>query len=100
MEQHNDVKLINKPTVREPAMYTVFFMDDPETPMDFVVMLLEKHFNIDIGAAIDIMFQINDKGSSCVGAYSHDVAEMIHHKCFADITKHEYPLQIRTMPLT
>lgn len=99
MEQLNNTQLVPKIVIHEPPLYSVLFLDDPDTPMDFVVMLLEKHFSLDIGSAVDIMFQINDNGSSYVGAYTHDVAETILQKCWADISQSAHPLKIRTIPL-
>lgn len=99
MEQHNSTQLVVKNQLQEPPLYSVLFLDDPDTPMDFVVMLLEKHFMLQIGEAVDITFQINDNGSSYVGAYTKDVAETILQKCWADISQNAHPLKIRTIPL-
>lgn len=90
----------NKISIQEPPLYSVLFLNDEETPMDFVVMLLEKYFHLKMDEAVDIMFQIHDNGSSYVGAYSMDVAETIYHNCWAEISSSEYSLQIQTIALS
>ena len=99
-QQQNKTVTIHSIQNAEPPLYSVLFLNDAETPMDFVVMLLEKYFHLKIDEAVDIMFQVHDNGSSYVGAYPLDIAETLYHRCWSEISKSDYPLKIQTIPLS
>ena len=48
-DNQNDIQrgllLESKPKTKKPSMYNVLLMNDDYTPMEFVVMVLEKVFN-------------------------------------------------------
>ena len=61
--------------VKRPKIYNVFLLNDDFTPMEFVVDLLERHFNKDHAAATEIMLNVHKKGRGLCGRYPRDIAE-------------------------
>ena len=85
--------LESKPKTKKPAMYNVLLMNDDYTPMEFVVMVLEKVFNKKSEEATQIMLHVHKNGIGVCGTFTYEVAES---KCKAVIDlakKNEHPLQ-------
>ena len=85
--------LETKPKTKKPSMYNVLLMNDDYTPMEFVVMVLEKVFNKKSEEATQIMLHVHKKGIGVCGTFTYEVAES---KCKAvmDLAKkNEHPLQ-------
>jgi len=85
--------LDTKPKTKKPSMYNVLLMNDDYTPMEFVVMVLEKIFNKKQEEATQIMLHVHQKGIGICGTFTYEVAES---KCKAVIDlakKNEHPLQ-------
>lgn len=61
---------------RKPSLYKVLLLNDDYTPMDFVVLVLEKFFNKTPEEATDLMLHVHRKGMAVCGIYTHEVAEM------------------------
>ncbi len=78
---------------KKPSMYHVFLLNDDYTPMDFVVEVLKRFFNMNIEKATDIMLTIHYKGKALCGTYSAEVAETKAEQvsCFA--RENQHPLQ-------
>ena len=88
--------LDTKPKTKKPSMYNVLLMNDDYTPMEFVVMVLEKIFNKKQEEATQIMLHVHQKGIGICGTFTYEVAES---KCKAVIDlakKNEHPLQCTT----
>src|SRR3546814_11872357 len=64
-----------KPKAKKPAMYKVIMLNDDYTPMEFVVMVLERFFNKNHTEATQIMLTVHKKGVGICGVYSYEVAE-------------------------
>ena len=87
------VLLDTKPKTKKPSMYNVLLLNDDYTPMEFVVLLLEKIFNKNLEEATKIMLHVHRNGMGLCGTYTFEVAES---KCKAIIDfaeKNEHPLQ-------
>ena len=85
--------LDTKPKTKKPSMYNVLLMNDDYTPMEFVVMVLEKIFNKKQEEATQIMLHVHQKGIGICGTFTYEVAES---KCKAVIDlakKNEHPLR-------
>jgi ATP-dependent Clp protease adaptor protein ClpS len=61
--------------VARPDKYKVLLYNDDFTPMEFVVMILEKIFGKGPAAATQIMLQIHRSGLGVAGVYLLEVAE-------------------------
>jgi ATP-dependent Clp protease adaptor protein ClpS len=64
-----------RPKTRKPAMYKVLMLNDDYTPMEFVVLVLEKYFAKGRDEATRIMLHVHHKGVGVCGVYPYEVAE-------------------------
>ena len=72
---HGVVVERSKPKLKRPPMYKVLLNNDDYTPMEFVVLVLEKFFNKDRAAATRIMLAVHHEGYGVCGVFSRDVGE-------------------------
>ena len=57
-----------------PPFYTVLLLNDDFTPMDFVVLVLQKFFSMDRERAMQIMLKVHVEGRGVRGVYPRDIA--------------------------
>jgi ATP-dependent Clp protease adaptor protein ClpS len=81
-----------RPELREPRMYKVVLLNDDFTPMEFVVMLLEKLFGMDREKATRIMLHVHTQGKGVCGIYTHEIAETKVMQVNEYARRHEHPL--------
>ena len=62
-------------SIQEPNMYKVLLLNDDYTPMDFVVEVLRKFFDMDENRATQVMLHVHTRGKGLCGIFSHEVAE-------------------------
>ena len=77
---------------KPPPLYKVFLLNDDFTPMDFVVVVLEKFFAMDRATANRIMLKIHHEGRGLCGIYPIDIARSKVDKVTAYAKANEYPL--------
>ena len=65
----------SKPEVARPPLYQVLLLNDDYTPMDFVVMVLQQFFAMDIEKATQVMLHVHTRGRGVCGVYTREVAE-------------------------
>ncbi len=85
--------LDTKPKIKKPSMYNVIILNDDYTPMEFVVMVLEKVFNKKQEEATNIMLHVHKNGIGVCGTFTLEVAESKCKAVIAMAKKHEHPLQ-------
>jgi ATP-dependent Clp protease adaptor protein ClpS len=78
---------------KRPTLYKVLLLNDDYTPMEFVVLVLERFFNKGREEATRIMLHVHQNGVGMCGVYTYEVAEtkVTHVMDFA--RKHQHPLQ-------
>ncbi len=81
-----------KPEIKEPPLYKVVLINDDFTPMEFVVMLLEKLFAMDREKATRIMLHIHTQGKGVCGIYTHEIAETKVAQANEYAQRHQHPL--------
>jgi ATP-dependent Clp protease adaptor protein ClpS len=59
-----------------PKMYKVILLNDDFTPMDFVVLVLRRHFNKTEEQATEVMLDVHKKGAGVAGVFTLEMAEM------------------------
>ncbi len=64
-----------EPQLKQPPLYKVVLLNDDYTPMEFVVLILEKFFNLNRELAVNIMLNIHTKGKGVCGTYTREIAE-------------------------
>lgn len=60
--------------LQPPPLYKVLLLNDDFTPMDFVVIVLEKFFLMNREQATRIMLKVHMEGRGLCGVYPRDVA--------------------------
>ena len=88
-----NVKLAVKPKTKTPPLYRVLMMNDDYTPMEFVVMVLEKIFNKKQEEATQIMLHVHKNGIGVCGTFTYEVAESKCKSVMDMAKKNEHPLQ-------
>lgn len=82
-----------KDKIEKPPMYHVVLLNDDYTPMDFVVEVLNKFFNMDSEKATDIMLTIHYKGKARCGTYTAEVAETKVDQVVRFAFENQHPLK-------
>ena len=85
--------LDSKPKTKKPSMYNVLLLNDDYTPMEFVVMVLEKIFNKKQEEATQIMLHVHKNGIGVCGTFTYEVAESKCKSVMDMAKKNEHPLQ-------
>ncbi|WP_094752252.1 ATP-dependent Clp protease adapter ClpS [Psychromonas sp. CD1] len=83
MRDKNSVQVDNSPAVLDkvdtklvpPSMYNVLLHNDDYTPMDFVIDVLQRFFQLDAEKATQIMLNVHYKSVGICGTFSADIAE-------------------------
>lgn len=82
-----------RPKTKRPSLYKVLFLNDDYTPMEFVVYVLERFFNLDTVRAHEIMLTVHTKGVAVVGVYPFEVAETKVTQVMDCARSNQHPLQ-------
>ena len=72
---HGTVLAPGKPEIARPPQYQVLLLNDDYTPMDFVVLVLQQFFAMDIEKATQVMLHVHTRGRGACGVYTREVAE-------------------------
>lgn len=88
-----------EPALKDPKRYMVFLVNDDYTPMDFVVEVIKKFFNMSQEAATEVMFQVHYNGKGSCGIYTRDVAETKVSQVNNYARTNEHPLLCRMEPV-
>jgi ATP-dependent Clp protease adaptor protein ClpS len=78
---------------KPPALYQVVMLNDDYTPMEFVVMVLQRFFQRDADTATHIMLQIHHQGRGVCGIYPKDVAATKVELVITAARREGHPLQ-------
>jgi len=81
-----------KAKVKSPPMFKVLLLNDDYTPMDFVVMVLQKFFSLSREKATQIMLKVHRDGAGVCGVYARDVAATKVEQVTAYARQHQHPL--------
>ena len=79
--------------VKQPPMFKVVLLNDDYTPMDFVVIVLQKFFSMNRERATQVMLRVHREGMGVCGVYPKDVAATKVEQVIGYSRKHEHPLQ-------
>jgi ATP-dependent Clp protease adaptor protein ClpS len=87
-----------KPKLQRPRMYRVILLNDDFTPMEFVVLVLEKFFKKGREDAVRIMLHVHHKGMGVCGVYVREIAESKVRQVMDYAREHQHPLQCTMEP--
>ena len=64
-----------RPVTKKPSLYKVLLMNDDYTPMEFVVLVLQRFFRLNMEDATRVMLHVHQKGVGVCGIFTYEVAE-------------------------
>ena len=82
-----------RPKVKRPSLYRVLLLNDDYTPMEFVVLVLERFFNKGREDATRIMLHVHHHGVGECGIFTYEVAETKVTQVMDFARKNQHPLQ-------
>ncbi|MEE9387064.1 MAG: ATP-dependent Clp protease adapter ClpS [Paracoccaceae bacterium] len=91
----DDVGVVTKTRAKtkRPPLYKVLLLNDDFTPMEFVVLILERFFGLTSAQAYEIMLTVHEKGVALVAVLSHELAETKVTQVMDLARKNQHPLQ-------
>ena len=74
--KHQDSSLLEakRAQIKQPPLYKVLLLNDDFTPMDFVIVVLQRFFGMDREQATRIMLKVHLEGRGVCGVFARDVA--------------------------
>lgn len=88
-----DLAVATKTRTKRPPLYKVLLLNDDFTPMEFVVMVLERFFGMNHAQAFELMLTVHKKGVAVVGVFSYEIAETKVNQVMQLAREHQHPLQ-------
>ncbi|TFI57462.1 ATP-dependent Clp protease adapter ClpS [Sphingomonas parva] len=78
---------------KTPSPYKVLMLNDDYTPMEFVVLVLQRFFKMGIEDATRVMLQVHQRGVGVCGVFSYEVAETKVAQVIDYARQNQHPLQ-------
>ena len=94
MQQKDETLLEAKRSkLKPPPVFKVMLLNDDYTPMEFVVVVLQKFFGMTRERATQVMLKVHREGIGVCGVYPRDVAATKVQQVASYSRKHQHPLQ-------
>jgi ATP-dependent Clp protease adaptor protein ClpS len=87
-----------RPKLKKPSLYKVLLLNDDYTPMEFVVVVLERVFSKPREQAVRIMLHVHQKGVGVCGVFTHEIAETKVRQVMDFAQENQHPLQCTMEP--
>jgi ATP-dependent Clp protease adaptor protein ClpS len=87
-----------RPKLQKPPFYKVVLLNDDFTPMEFVVVILQRFFYKSREEATQIMLHVHQKGVGVCGLFTREVAETKVRQVLSFAQEHKHPLQCTMEP--
>jgi len=78
---------------KKPTPYRVLMLNDDYTPMEFVVLVLQRFFRMTMEEATQVMLHVHQKGVGVCGVFSYEVAETKVGQVMDFARENQHPLQ-------
>jgi ATP-dependent Clp protease adaptor protein ClpS len=78
---------------RPPPLFQVLLLNDDFTPMEFVVVVLQKFFLMDLERATQVMLKVHREGRGVCGVFTRDIAATKVELVSSFARMHQHPLQ-------
>jgi ATP-dependent Clp protease adaptor protein ClpS len=78
---------------KKPTPYRVLMLNDDYTPMEFVVLCLQRFFRMNMEEATRVMLHVHQKGVGVCGVFTYEVAETKVSQVMDFAREHQHPLQ-------
>ncbi len=82
-----------RPKTKKPSNYKVLMLNDDYTPMEFVVLILQRFFSMGIEDATRVMLQVHQQGVAVCGVFTYEVAETKVAQVTDFARENQHPLQ-------
>ena len=92
-EIERGVAVRTRPRTRKPSNYKVLMLNDDYTPMEFVVLVLQRYFSMSIDDATRVMLQVHQQGVAVCGVFTYEVAETKVSQVIDFARENQHPLQ-------
>ena len=94
-QKHDPTTVLDRETVKQkpPPMFQVVLLNDDYTPMEFVVIVLQKFFGKGREQATQIMLKVHRDGKGVCGVYPKDIATTKVEQVCSFARQHQHPLQ-------
>ncbi len=92
-QQEDSVIQAERTKTAPPPLYKVLLLNDDFTPMEFVIHVLERFFQMGREQATAVMLKVHNEGAGLAGIYPRDVAETKVHQVRDFARNHQHPLQ-------
>ena len=79
--------------LEKPKLYKVILHNDDFTTMEFVVFVVQEHFNKDRETATQIMLKVHREGRGVCGVYTRDIASTKVEQVVSHARQAGHPLQ-------
>jgi ATP-dependent Clp protease adaptor protein ClpS len=90
--QSEDLAELIRQKVEPPPMYKVVLHNDDYTPMDFVIDVLTRFFNLQYEQASEIMLKVHYEGKAVCGVFTAEIAETKVQQVSNYAKEHQHPL--------
>lgn len=78
---------------KKPSQFKVLLLNDDYTPMEFVVMVLKRFFNMNLEQATRVMLHVHQKGVGVCGVFPYEIAETKVNQVMDFAKQNQHPLQ-------
>ena len=78
---------------KKPSQFKVLMLNDDYTPMEFVVLVLKRFFNMDLEQATRVMLHVHQKGVGVCGIFPYEIAETKVNQVMDFARQNQHPLQ-------
>ena len=95
LPDRSSTALLERQEVRTkpPPLYQVLLLNDDFTPMEFVVVVLQKFFMMELEKATQVMLRVHREGRGVCGVYTRDIAATKVELVSSFARMHQHPLQ-------
>ena len=91
-KQSESVLEAERTKTKPPPLFKVLLLNDDYTPMDFVVVVLQKFFGMNREQATRIMLKVHREGAGVCGVFPRDVAATKVELVTGYAREHQHPL--------
>ena len=84
---------LTRTKTKKPSMYKVLMLNDDYTPMEFVVLVLQRFFTMGIEDATRVMLQVHQQGVAVCGVFTYEVAGTKVTQVIDFARENQHPLQ-------
>jgi ATP-dependent Clp protease adaptor protein ClpS len=82
-----------KARTKPPPLFKVILLNDDYTPMEFVVVVLQRFFAMDRERATQVMLKVHTEGMGVCGLYPKDIAGTKVEQVSRFARDNQHPLQ-------